>query len=100
MADERNPAEQADDVATRTVQVGSPDGLHLRPITLVTQKAAGYPCAVTVTKGDASADAKAMIQLLTLAAACGDEVTVTAKGPEARRAVDEIADLIAATNPE
>lgn len=100
MVDERNPAPDADAAATRTVTVGCPDGLHLRPITLVAQKAATFNCAVTVTKGSTTADAKAMIQLLTLAAACGDEVTVAAEGPDARRAVDEIAALIAMTSPE
>ena len=100
MADERNTAAEADAEVTRTVTVGSPDGLHLRPITLVTRKAAAYDCALTIRKGDVSADAKAMIQLLTLAAACGDTVTVIGVGPDAERAVTEIADLIAATSAD
>lgn len=78
MSDERNPAPGADAAVTRTVTVGNPDGLHLRPITLVTQRAAAYDCSVTISKGEASADAKAMIHLLTLAAACGDSLTIRA----------------------
>ena len=100
MSDERNPAPQADSAASRTVTVGNPDGLHMRPVSAVTRKAAAYECSVRVTRGDVSADAKAMIQLLTLAAACGDSVTVRANGPGAEEAVEEIAALIAATSPD
>ncbi|NNJ24257.1 HPr family phosphocarrier protein [Alienimonas chondri] len=98
MSDERNTA--ASDVATCTVQVGNPDGLHMRPITLVTQAASRYACSVSISKGETDADAKAMIQLLTLAAACGESVTVRAEGPGANEAVEEIAALISATSPD
>ena len=99
MADERNAAPAAEDTHTRTVTVGNPDGLHLRPITRFAQRAAAFPCAVSVRKGDTVADGKAMIQLLTLAAACGDAVTVRAVGPRAEEAVRELGDLIASAEP-
>ena len=84
--------------ATRTVKVGNPDGLHLRPLTLLAKRAAAFPARITVRKGAAVADAKAMIQLLTLAAACGDEVTVEAAGPDAPAAADAVAEFIAAAS--
>lgn len=93
MSDERNPAD-----ASRTVTVANPDGLHLRPITAVSKRAATFQSAVTLSKGDTTADATAMIQLLSLAAGCGDEVTVRATGPDAAEAVAAIADLVAAAH--
>ena len=96
-----DPAASADGapLTRRSVTVTHPDGLHLRPLTEITKLAATLPCKVVLRKGEAAADASAMIQLMTLAAACGDEVTVEAAGPDAGRAVDAVAALVAPPAP-
>ena len=82
--------------ATRTVTVANPEGLHLRPLTKIAQVAASFPCAIRLRKGEAVADAKAMIQAMTLAVGPGDEVTVEAEGERAEEAADAVAAAIAA----
>ena len=90
MSDPTAPAE----TASRTVAVGHADGLHLRPLTEIAKAAAAHPGPVRLKKGDATADAKAMIQAMTLAAGPGDEVTVEAEGDGAGAIVARIAGLI------
>ena len=80
----------------RTVTVTNPEGLHMRPITLVTQRAAEFASAVSLRRGESVADAKAMMALLTLAAGPGDSVTVEARGADAAAAADAIAAIVAA----
>ena len=82
--------------ASRTVTVQSPDGLHLRPLTKIAQLAASFPCTVRLRKGSATADAKAMIQAMTLAAGHGDEIVVEAEGERAAEAADAVAEVVAA----
>ena len=101
MTDEAGPATARSErpaTAERTVTVGRADGLHLRPLTDLVKRAAAHPCDVRLHKGEAVADAKALLQLLTLAAACGDEITVKAVGPGAGAAVDDLAAFVAAAD--
>ena len=80
--------------ASRTVTVTHPEGLHLRPLTEIARTAGTFPCAVRLRKGESVADAKAMIQAMTLAVGPGDEVTVEAEGDRAAEAVDAVAALV------
>ena len=83
---------------SRTVTVAHPDGLHLRPITRLSQLAATLPAPVTLTKGAAAAEATSMMGLMTLGAACGDEITLTARGRGAAESVAAVAELL--TRPD
>ena len=90
------PTASPTETASRTVTVVNPDGLHLRPLTKIAQLAGSFPCAVRLRKGDAVANAAAMIQAMTLAVGPGDEVTVEAEGERAAEAVDAVAAVAAA----
>ena len=93
-----DPGDAADagPTAARTVTVANPEGLHLRPLTEIAKLAASFPCAVRLRKGDRTADAKAMIQAMTLAAGAGDEIVVEAEGERAAEAADAVAEVVAA----
>ena len=80
--------------ASRTVLVGHEDGLHLRPITELVKAAATHGGNVRVRKGETVADGKAMMQLLTLAAARGDEVTIEADGAGGDDCVEKLAAIV------
>ena len=90
------PAADGPGTAARTVTVTNPEGLHLRPLTRIAQLAGSFPCEIRLRKGEAVADAKAMIQAMTLAVGPGDEVTVEAEGDRAAEAADAVAALVAA----
>ncbi|MET7998135.1 HPr family phosphocarrier protein [Amycolatopsis sp. NPDC005232] len=80
----------------KRVTVASKVGLHARPAALVAKAAAAQPVAVTIAKagGDAVA-AGSVLNLMTLAAAFGDEVVISAEGEGADAAIDAVAELVA-----
>ncbi|HWJ85006.1 MAG TPA: HPr family phosphocarrier protein [Cellulomonas sp.] len=80
----------------RTVAIGSRQGLHARPATLLAQAAGAAGLPVTIAKaGGSPVDAASMLLVMTLAAAKGDEVVLAADGPDADRVLDELAALLA-----
>ncbi|MEU4668433.1 HPr family phosphocarrier protein [Amycolatopsis sp. NPDC023774] len=80
----------------KRVTVASKVGLHARPAALVAKAAAAQPVAVSIAKagGDPVA-AGSVLNLMTLAAAFGDEVVISAEGEGADAAIEAVADLVA-----
>ena len=71
-------------------------GLHARPATLFVQTAKRYGATITVRYGERKANAKSVVQVLTLAARQGSELTIQAEGDDADQALHALHDLIAA----
>jgi len=81
--------------STRTVRIGSSNGLHARPAKLFAQaaKEAGVP--VTIAKGDGAAtNAASILGVIALGAEKGDYVTLTAEGDSAERVLDTLTELL------
>ena len=55
-------------------------GLHARPAALLTKTANLFECSVTIQKGEKTVDAKSILAVMTLAAKCGDELTISTQG--------------------
>lgn len=73
-------------------------GMHARPASLLVERANRHPCELFIRKGTREVNAKSILGVLTLGAACGESVTLRAEGggPETEgRALDDLADLIA-----
>ena len=68
--------------------------LHARPANLFVRVAAGFVAAVEVRKGDRRADAKNILEVLTLGAASGDEIELTAAGADAEAAIAALGTLV------
>ncbi len=77
--------------ATVTVQL--PDGLHLRPLTQLARLAQSFASTTTLQKGDQIVDAKRPLDLMTLAATCGEQLELEARGDDADAAVEAIVAL-------
>ncbi|MBI9114105.1 HPr family phosphocarrier protein [Sanguibacter suaedae] len=81
---------------TRTVAVASRSGLHARPASIFTQAAADSGVDVTIaTDGDDAVDAASILLVMSLGVPHGQEVTLSADGPDADRVLDELAALLA-----
>jgi phosphocarrier protein HPr len=78
-------------VPERRVSVAIAEGLHARPAALFVKLAGEQPVAVTVRKdgGDPVA-ANSILGVMTLGAAFGDEVVLTADGDGAEVALDAL----------
>lgn len=77
----------------RTVVVRNPQGLHLRPADLLVKRASRYDADVLLGRDGQMADCKSILSILTLGAAQGAELDLTAEGVDAAEAIDSIAEL-------
>lgn len=66
-------------------------GIHARPAGLLIKKAAEFPCAVTIAKGDKEVDAKRILGVMGLGAKCGEEVVIRADGEQEEEAISALA---------
>lgn len=81
--------------SSRCVTVGLPEGLHMRPLSILAKAAQEYSSEVFLRKGTQTADAKRPLELMTLAADCGEEIWIEARGADAEAAVSRLASLFA-----
>ena len=87
--------------ASRTVRIGSSNGLHARPAKLFTQAVKQSGANVTIAKGSGSpVNAASILGVIALGVEYGDYVTLTADGDSAESVLDELADLLATDHDE
>ena len=72
------------------VQVGAPDGLHLRPASRIAELASDYPGEIRMRYGDQSADAQSVLDLLSLRVPEGGVVFIEADRFDAPYVVEQI----------
>ncbi len=78
-------------MASMTVKVGSPVGLHVRPAAIIADKAGEFAEEITIaTSGDAPVSASSMMLIMTLGAEYRAEVTVESENPQAVAAIAEL----------
>jgi phosphocarrier protein len=70
-------------------------GLHARPAAKLVQTVLQFQSDVQVNVNGQRVNAKSIMGLLTLAAAQGTQMTVTAQGPDAEQAMNAVRELIA-----
>jgi phosphotransferase system HPr (HPr) family protein len=80
---------------SRAVELTNPEGLHARPATEIVQKLKALDAEVTIQSGTRRANVRSPISLLTLGARPGDEIVISASGPDATRAIDIVARVVA-----
>lgn len=86
------PAGSADPFVRR-VTVLNRYGIHARPASLLVKAASRHPCEIWIEKEGLRVNAKSIMGLLTLEGHCGAVMILTASGPEAAEALDEMVDL-------
>ena len=74
--------------------INHPSGLHARPAALFVQLAKRYAAAITIRNGQRQANAKSIVQVLTLGAKQGVELTIQAQGDDAEQAIQALKNLI------
>ena len=81
--------------ATRRVTVTHAPGLHARPCLAIVNLVRRFQAKVKIASGDREADAGEILEIMSLGAPQGTEVTLSARGPDADRALDALEALIA-----
>ena len=87
------PPAEADGPLVRRVTVLNRYGIHARPASLLVKVASRHPCEIYIEKEGLRVNAKSIMGLLTLEGHCGAIMILTASGPEAKEALDEMVDL-------
>ena len=77
-----------------TLTVKNETGLHSRPADLFVRTAKLYDSAITVRKGEKSADAKNIIKVILLNVSQNNEITIEAEGGDEEAAIDDLTELI------
>ena len=92
------PATPPEEALTLRLDIRNPLGLHARPAARFVQTAGGFDASVEVTnlsRGRGPAAARSLNGLATLGARKGDEILVSAHGPQAAAALEALAELAA-----
>lgn len=74
----------------RTLRIANPSGLHARPAAEITEGVTDFDAEVRIATSERQASAFSITQLIALGASVGDEVTVSASGPDAQAALDAV----------
>lgn len=79
---------------TRGVTLLNKYGMHVRPAGLFAKVASRYDAEIEVEKDGNVVSGKSIMALMTLEAICGTTLTISASGPQAKEALDELEDLV------
>ena len=85
----------APNTAEARVSVQDALGLHARPAGRIALAARNYSCAISLVWGEQEADAKSILDILTLAVPCGSVLTVRCQGEDAADACAALCQLFA-----
>jgi len=81
--------------ASRELTINLPKGLHLVPCSRIVERTSTFDGDVKIRWNDITADARSMLDLMTLAAPQGSVLMVEATGEQAESLLDELEQLFA-----
>jgi phosphotransferase system HPr (HPr) family protein len=81
--------------ATQNVIVSNPQGLHARPAEMFVRLANQFEAKIEVIKDSEGVDGKSILEILTLFAVQGTQLTIRATGVDAADAVKSLSELVA-----
>jgi phosphotransferase system HPr (HPr) family protein len=79
---------------SRKVTVALPNGVHLRVVSAIVETLRAYDAEVEISGHSQTADARHALQLMTLCAEFGTELTLIAKGADSEAALDALERLL------
>jgi len=78
----------------REVPITNKRGLHARASAKFVQMVEQFDAEISVTRNGETVGGTSIMGLMMLAAGIGTSIVISAKGPEAARALDALADLV------
>jgi phosphocarrier protein len=77
----------------KNVKIVNKLGLHARPASLIVQTAMAFSSNIYIIKDEIKVDAKSIMGILMLAAACGTELTLRTEGPDEEQALEKMVEV-------
>lgn len=74
----------------KNVQIKLENGLEARPVALLVQEASKYDSTIYIQSDDKRVNAKSIMGMMSLGLDNGEQLTVSADGPDEQIAVDNI----------
>lgn len=94
-ATDEGPVSETDITATsEAILIPNPTGLHARPAAVLANLAKKFSSEIQLIKGERQANAKSLVALMALEAGHNDKVSLAARGPDAREAVENLGAII------
>jgi phosphotransferase system HPr (HPr) family protein len=84
----------------RVIRVVNPLGVHFRVADRFARQAGQYASNVTVWNGETRADGKSLMDLILLVALPDSELVLEVDGPDAAKAIDPLAEILASPGGE
>ena len=81
MSDEKNSIK---------VQVENEYGLHARPAAMIVRALTGLECEVILYARSEEANCRNILDIMSLAITCGEELSIQAQGPDSENALSSI----------
>jgi len=78
----------------RVVVVPNKQGMHARPAEMFVRRAQQFQSKIEIVRDGYRIEAKSIMNLLTLGAAQGTQLTLEAEGSDAQEAVDALAEVV------
>ena len=82
------------DKLMREIKLLNKYGMHVRPAGLFAKTASRFDATIEVEKDGNVVSGKSIMALMTLEAVCGTTLRITASGPQAEEALDELEALV------
>ena len=80
-------------MVSATVQVQNTLGLHARPISKLVKAFSANPAKITITRGERTADAKSIYDMMALGAKCGEILRVSVDGENEAQTLQAVVEL-------
>ncbi len=81
-------------ITSEKILVPNPTGLHARPSAVLVAAAKKFVSNIVLNRGSEQANAKSIISIMGAEFNCGDEITLTATGADAREAIALLSQMI------
>ena len=77
----------------KNVKIVNKLGLHARPASLIVQTAMSFSSNIYIIKDEIKIDAKSIMGILMLAAACGTELKLQTEGADEEQALEKMVEV-------
>ena len=77
-----------------TVTIEISNGLETRPIAMLVQVASQFESTIHLENGTKNVDAKSIMGMMTLGLDNGEQVTITADGPDEKEAMKSVVEFL------
>ena len=79
----------------RAATIVNSEGLHARPAARIVRLANTFDSEIEICKDGVGVNGKSIMGVMMLAAECGSSITIRAQGPDAEKAAEALAALVA-----